>query len=73
MMFNNKPAVLSLAENLDPQLTPTPRRRLTSEPILPARLPSTGQFIFDVLFTRYRLDLKDFSAAKLPRMHLWLS
>ncbi|KZP32863.1 hypothetical protein FIBSPDRAFT_811645 [Athelia psychrophila] len=45
-MFNNKSIVSSVAEQLDEitrrSLLRPPRRRLTSEPTLPSRLPSTG-------------------------------
>lgn len=55
-MFNNKPVVFTLADQLDngqkPTYTSRPRRRLTSEPTLPARLPSTGKFKY-ILYTTF--------------------
>lgn len=46
-MFNNNSIVSSVAEQLDDttrrSILRPPRRRLTSEPTLPSRLPSTGQ------------------------------
>jgi hypothetical protein len=48
-MFNNAPLVMAVANDLDPPSSPEPRRRVTSEPCLPERLPSTGLFEFEIL------------------------